>query len=314
MQIKTRNEWVTYKNGNYIVRINLKNGTKIKQTLNAEDNVFIPNLPESMDVKISNKCDMGCPMCHEASTPDGLHGEILNLSFWDTLLPYTEIAIGGGNALSHPDIIPFLEMLKEKHLIANMTVNQRHFMQNKNLFKRLVDKKMLYGIGISLTDATDEFIEAVSEFDNAVIHVINGIFTREQCKKLAGHNLKLLILGFKDFRRGVDYHVSHESTLNENQLWLAENLSDVLHSFKVVSFDNLALKQLDVKSLMTEDEWASFYMGDDGIDGDFNSASMYIDLVKKQYAANSCSTERFPLGNDVREMYGNLKQKYSKNN
>lgn len=299
--------WVSYKNGNYFVRINLVDGTKEKFTM---DDEFIPQYPESMDVKITNQCDMGCPMCHEASTVDGKHGKILGLPFWDTLLPYTEIAIGGGNALSHPDLIPFLQMLKDKKMIPNITVNQIHFMKNIDLLRNLVNEKLIYGVGISLVNATDEFINAVSAFDNAVIHVINGIVTSEQIKALSGHNLKMLILGFKDFRRGVDYHASHSDSVKRNQNWVSDNLSQILSGFKVVSFDNLALRQINVKSMMSDAEWERFFMGDDGIDGNFNSASMYIDLVNAQYGANSCSVERYPLLNNILDMFQNIQRRF----
>ena len=94
----------TYQNGNYTVKI-YDNGTKIREN---DLDFFEPDTVESMDIKITNSCDKMCPFCHEASTPDGKHGDILNLPFLDTLHPYTELAIGGGNPLSHPDLIPFL--------------------------------------------------------------------------------------------------------------------------------------------------------------------------------------------------------------
>ncbi len=43
-----------YQNGNYIMRI-LEDGTKIRLSDNP-----IPEYPESIDVKITNKCDGGC--------------------------------------------------------------------------------------------------------------------------------------------------------------------------------------------------------------------------------------------------------------
>ena len=61
-----------YKNGNYMVTI-LRDGTKIRSN---NLDCFIPEKPESMDVKITNCCDMGCPMCHEDSKPDGKHGNV----------------------------------------------------------------------------------------------------------------------------------------------------------------------------------------------------------------------------------------------
>ena len=111
------------KNGNYW-KILFDDGTLIK--FNKED-ALIPEYPDSMDVKITNKCDMGCKFCHENSLPDGIHGDIMNAKFIETLLPYTELAIGGGNPLEHPDLIPFLEKCKGLNLICNMTVNQQHF-------------------------------------------------------------------------------------------------------------------------------------------------------------------------------------------
>lgn len=48
---------------------------------------------------------------------------------------------------------------------------------------------------------------------------------------------------------------------------------------KTVSFDNLAISQLNIKRLMSEQEWKIFYMGDDGRDGELSSASMYVDAV-----------------------------------
>ena len=52
--------WVQYKNGNYNVYIDLDNGTKIRK--NNED-CFVPNTVESMDIKLANRCDKSCSFC-----------------------------------------------------------------------------------------------------------------------------------------------------------------------------------------------------------------------------------------------------------
>ena len=100
-----------YKNGNYNVILNLDNGTKIRET---EDDEFKAAFAENMDIKISNYCDMDCKFCHEGSTKSGKHGDILNEKFIGTLHPYQEVALGGGDATSHPDLIPFLQKLKDR--------------------------------------------------------------------------------------------------------------------------------------------------------------------------------------------------------
>lgn len=63
--------------------------------------------------------------------------------------------------------------------------------------------------------------------------------------------------------------------------------------FKAISFDNIGLGQLSPGRFMTKEEWEEFYMGDDGRNGSFNSASMYIDAVDGKFAYNSCCPMRY---------------------
>lgn len=292
-----------YNNGDYSV-VMLSDGTKVRY--NDKDS-FNPIKPESMDLKITNKCYGNgnglCAMCHECSSLEGKHGNILNLPFLDTLLPYTEIAIGGGNPLLHPDLIQFLKGLKARKLIANMTVNQWTFMQSLDYLKSLVDEKLIYGVGVSLTDPNDKFIEAVKEFPNVVIHVINGIVSRESLQKLANNELKILILGYKEFGRGNEFYVDSGDEINILKREMYDALPDIINDgwFKCVSFDNLAIKQLNPKRLMSEDKWQEFYLGNDGF------ASMYIDAVNMEYAQSSTSITRYPILSNIKEMFDNVR-------
>ena len=293
-----------YVNNNYTVVI-MEDGTKIRYN---DLDSFNPEKPESMDLKITNKCYGNgnglCPMCHENSCPEGKHGDILNLPFIDTLLPYTEIAIGGGNPLIHPDLIPFLEKLKSRKLIPNMTVNQWSFMDNIDFIKSLIDNELIYGLGVSLNEATPEFIEKVNEFPNAVIHVINGIITMEELRNIAHKNLKVLVLGYKEFRRGKSLFERQNVEINLLKSAFYDVLPKVIEEewFDVVSFDNLAIKQLDPKRLMSDKEWNEFYMGDDG------SFTMYVDAVNREFAKSSTSIERWKLEDDIKTMFDRVRE------
>lgn len=293
--------WKKYKNGNYWVKINLDDGTKIKYN---DEDCLIPEYPESMDITITERCDGGCPFCYQGATPTGKHGNIMEAKFIDTLLPYTEVAIGG-NSLDHPDLTNFLRKLKSKDLIPNITVNQRHFMKNQELLEYYRDNKLIYGFGVSLVDPTDEFIETVKKYPNAVIHVVNGIVTKEQLEKLYDHNLKILILGYKTIGRGKDFYSESVENLKRE---MYNNLPSMINRFEVVSFDNLALEQLNVRRLMSKDKWEEFFMGDDGMHG-FDSASMYIDLVNNKFSYNSLQENKFDLMDDVKDMFKFLTEK-----
>lgn len=289
-----------YKNGNYSVLIDLETGTKIREN---DLDFFRADFPESFDVKITNQCDIGCAFCHENSTCDGKHGNILSARFIDKLHPYTEMAIGGGNPLAHPDLEAFLYKCKELKLIPSMTVNQRHFMENVDYLKTLCDSKLIYGLGISLSAPTPEFIAAAKQFTTAVIHVINGIVTASALEALANNNLKVLILGYKEFRRGKVLYGYRGADIESKKQWLYENLPIIVQDgwFSVVSFDNLAIKQLEPKRLLSKEEYDEFYMGDDG------SATMYVDLVNEEFAKSSTSNERYPLMDNLVDMFNKIR-------
>ena len=284
-----------YKNGNFTTKI-FSDGTKVRET---EDDEFKAAFAENMDIKISNYCDMGCKFCHEGSTRNGKHGDILNEKFIDTLHPYQEVALGGGDATSHPDLIPFLQKLKDKKVIVNMTVNQKHFEQKQDLIKRLVGEKLIYGIGVSLVNPTEEFISLVKQYPNAVIHVINGVLRPSDVETLADNDLKMLILGYKHLRRGNEWYSEDHENIVTKQTWLKKNLADIISHFKVVSFDNLAIEQLDVQRLMSKEEWDEFYMGDDG------TMTYYIDMVERKFAKSSTADfdKRYDLMDSVDDMF-----------
>ena len=204
-----------YKNGNYIVTI-LNDGTKIRQT---KDDEFIPAFAENCDVKITDKCSQNCPFCYEGCTKSGKHGDLFKYKFIETLHPYTELALNG-NDLDHPDLIKFLEFLKKKKVFANITVNQSQFINNFELIKQLSNNKLVYGVGVSLQHANEELISYMSEIPNTVLHTINGILTKEDIESLSNHDLKILILGYKELQRGISYQNSHLDVINANKKYV----------------------------------------------------------------------------------------------
>ena len=71
---------------------------------------------------------------------------------------------------------------------------------------------------------------------------------------------------------------------------------------EVCSFDNLALQQLNVESLVDRDTWDTYYMGDDG------TTTFYVDLVSMEYAKSSTSLDRkLIINNDCSIMFNMIK-------
>lgn len=288
-----------YKNGNYFVDL-YDDGTKVRY--NDLDNLT-PEFAESMDCKITNQCPFGCNMCHEKSTPDGKHGDIMNIEFIDKLRPGIEMAIGGGAVTSHPDLIPFLKKLKEIGVIPSITVNQKEFMGNFDLINMLIKEKLIYGLGVSFSSFDDDFWnKIIKDNPNVVVHLIAGIHGGDVFDYFANKGVKILILGYKDFGRGHELLEKASKVISIQLNWLKDNLRNYLDKFKVISFDNLAITQLNVKNLLTSDEWNKFYQGDDG------THTMYVDLVNKQFAKTSTSNKRYPLLSNIDDMFKIIKE------
>ena len=266
-----------YVNGNYNVLI-YEDGTKIRQ--NELDNLT-PDFAESIDVKITDKCSVGCSFCYENCKKDGKHSDIMKQAWISSVHPYTELAING-NDLDHPDLYTFLNYMKSKNVIVNMTVNQSQFICYKNKIDRLIRNKKIFGIGVSINSSIKrEVLIELTKYPNLVVHVVNGLITENT------------ILKYKE---------------EENKNWLKENIINLIQRriFKICSFDNLAVEQLDLEKQVREKtglNWDELYMGNDG------NYSFYIDAVNETYSISSINkNNNLPIGNKtVDEMFKNIR-------
>jgi len=291
-----------FKNGNYIVKI-YEDGTKIRES---EDGTFIPEFAESIDITVTEECDGNCPYCYAGCTTEGKHCDFDKYRFLLHSIPAsTEIAING-NDLSHPGLLEFIRDMECRDVIVNMTINEKHFIksiENNHEIPYLYTVGAISGLGISLSsnEVSDKFIEYVKQFPNAVIHVIAGIVTVDAMKKLVDNNLKVLVLGYKSISRGDKYYKDHQAEIDARTNELKEFLKQ--NQFNIISFDNLALAQLAIKELLTEDQWNEVYMGNDG------EYTFYINLVEGYYAKSSMSAIKHEIDSDnVVKLFQNLKR------
>jgi hypothetical protein len=95
----------------------------------------------------------------------------------------------------------------------------------------------------------------------------------------------------------MDWYYANHENITVKQMWLKNNLESIISHFNVVSFDNLAIEQLNVKRLMSGKEWNEFYMGNDG------QFTYYLDLVDGTFGRNSLATERYPIMDNIDDMF-----------
>lgn len=279
-----------YKNGNYIVYTDILD--KTYRLINSKDTEFKPDFPDSIDLKITNKCNLGCPYCHELSNPNGKSFDLEKTKEILSGLPFTgiEIAIGGGDILCCiNDTVKLIEWCNEKFEVRT-TVNSKTL--NTDEYKILSDS--IRTVGISVDPNIKDIVSFCSSLEyinhEYVFHLIVGINPVEQIKELLKNEYyynRCLILGFKHFGRGKTYNIK-ESEIKEWSRELKEFLFCNRHLLfgKIIGFDNLAIEQLEIKDFILENDWENSYIGSEF------SHSMYIDAVSQTFAPTSTSTFR----------------------
>lgn len=280
-----------YSNGGYDVEIH-SDGTKIRKVL---DSSVPPAHPEQMDLKITNWCDAGCFWCHEKSTKRGQHGDVDGmLSLLQDLPPGVEIAIGGGDPLSHPEFERLVRGLRGFGLIPNVTINGRHLERHRRPLEKLISEQLVFGVGVSLHEKLPDW-----DYEHMVIHMIAGVDDPAILDDTA--RKKLLILGYKDFGRGVKFRGKNADKVDANLaqwgrelLWIAKE-----HH---VSYDTLAIKLLDPSRIFRRYEtFEQSFMGDEG------HFSMYVDGVAQEFAVSSYSPDRYKW-TTINGMFGDVRR------
>jgi len=282
-----------YKNGNSLTSI-YEDGTRIREI---ESNNACFDFPENIDIKITNYCNMDkiCGYCHEMSNKSGTHGDLdLLLNQLKDLPAGIELAIGGGSTTSHPKLENFLVKCKERGHICNITVNQLHLTDNtcKELFS-YVQRDLVKGIGVSFRNESkknlDVFVKHMieNEYKHAVIHMIAGLDNYKDVENLIEKGFrKFLILGYKTFGNGIEFYNKNKNEIDGNLTKWYQQIARYFNRDVIISFDNLAITQLNIKRFFSENEWNIFYQGDDF------TCSMYIDAVEQVFAPTSRSANR----------------------
>lgn len=311
----------SYKNGNYNVTI-YSDGTKIREN---DLDYFDPDRPESIDLTVTYQCEIGCPYCYQGCTKNG---STCNFDdpIIDTFLEGMEVAIGAsGGVFSKENLgkfTKFLKKLKNKKCIPSITVNQTHFIKYNNIIKEWVEKKLVYGVGISIAKDLKNFqglSSALRYFKennihkNIVLHTIAGVHTVEEYRKLSSvfvtdYRPKILVLGYKNIGKGIEYGKQFPDEVKHNIEDLKNNIIDISSLYTVMSFDNPACIQLNLKDKVSPEDWDSHYLGDDG------SHTFYLDLVKRTFSISSLHTETYDIDDykSIKEMFLFVKEKSKK--
>lgn len=289
----TTTELARYHNGNCAVTL-YSDGSKVREWPDGEDPQ--PEMPESVDLKITDYCDAMCPHCSEGCRDEGADAPIERIvAMLAGAQRGMEVAVGGGNPLEwmdtgdeRPDLV--LRVLSGMGLIPSVTVNARHaHMLASGDLSGWREHGWLYGIGLSYAAGWMPRAARMLLTPSTVVHVIAGVDPPGAIQECCGLGFgKFLVLGCKVAGR--------QRTMPDLEAWRAA-LPELFGLDITLSFDSLALEQLPVRELVGEGAWRRVYMGQDG------QFTMYLDAVADTFAISSRHHRMPRFGRSLREMF-----------
>ena len=274
---------------NYWVLYNPATGARIRMSFNEDIDTSRSSLPETVDIKITNFCNIGCPYCYQSSTPEGSTAE--NLWTYSRLLSEMqvfEVAIGGGEPTFSRLLWTFLAHCHDYGMYPTFTTRSLAWMKiprQRDAFN-LYCGRFAYSVSTN-TDAAN-CLEAMEQAEidknKVVFQYVLGSTSIEEFDRLLRYcertYSKLLLLGYKDFGFGSNWRP------HPHEEWL-DIVRDCYNDHRYSSWigvDSEVVRQFEeqIRSIDTRRIFSDIREG---------NRSMYIDAVQSKVGPSSYTTE-----------------------
>lgn len=287
----------SWKNGNASIQLS-SDGTRV---IEFDDRLKL-DYPLNIDIRVSTQCSFGynpktnssvCDFCHESARVDGSECDYEELKNILKDLPGgIELAIGSNKMTSK--LVDFLIWAESRNFICNVTVNQGHLKRDIVRIIQAIQNGLIKGLGISYRKGMEDIPKILLDYNNTVIHVINGIDDFADVAALSEQGVKkILVLGEKNF----GFNLNRVNTESTSHVTWKQKVRSLFDKFEVVSFDNLGLEQLKVDRFFQQKEWDTLYQGEH---------SMYINATDKYFAPNSRSSDITYWHSDIKSYFKEL--------
>lgn len=297
------NDWVAKRvTGKVWVLFNRSNGSR--RTINltpggkTEAPEPRPDTPNLVDLKITDKCSIGCKFCYQGSTKAGKHATYYHLvQIGNALqkLGVFEVAIGGGEPTEHPEFCNILGCFKRLGLAVNFTTKSTAWIKDDTKFDEVQRAASAWAYSVGSRAELDSYIETLQQaltkwgdglsrteehglgglcypsYDRHYIHVTMGTVTREEFRKIleGAKQLSITLLGYKQDGRGSKFEKIPYDWLEEE---LARFKQEHAWQFTQIGVDTPLAQELG-EALPRLGVNPNLYRLDEGFD------SVYIDGV-----------------------------------
>lgn len=263
-------------------------------------------LPELVDVKITDYCDIGCGYCYQGSTEEGKHASMEDITTIAMRLAEAEVfevALGGGETTRHPQFIEILELFASLGIAANFTTRDTSFLLDPQKRERILKASPSFAVSVSsakeVEKVLEQWVSGGGEQFNCPIafQYVMGSSSQKEFEELLAASFKayrpVTLLGFKDVGRGGSWKAL---SLRDERVVLQQN--NWIETIKKVSPRQSQLIQIDTalaresaEALIKEGIARSMWHQTEGL------VSMYVDAVKMQMSPSSYDTQN-PLAFD----------------
>lgn len=277
------------KNGNYYVAFGYMNYPRLNKEKDEEEDEIrytergrirfmtygneepVPEFPELVDLKITNKCSNGCKFCFMSSTPGGKHADI---KFLKNIINQfgtpgrknyhrVEFSIGGGNVLEYPELDALFSYMKQKGHVINITINAKDIetIKNNNILFNTIDR-YVDGIGISVLDVAD--LKPANELDVKLLENKKHVVLHLIPEYLGFAKTKEIIMKANEMRRE----------------WKNSGSYNWLPSILFLGFKQMGRANNTSVNRLTDDELYSLFSFNNGLSIDTTFAKTYEDWIK----------------------------------
>jgi len=286
---------------NYWTLFNKVNGSKILFDFNTDKpKPLLKTLtPQLVDLKITDYCDRNCPFCYQHSTTKGKHADIWKI--YEILAQLSkmkvfEVAIGGGDPLSHPYILDILNECQNLGIVPNLTIRLPQ-LNTDNLTSQikydsyisLLQQVIKYTgcIALSIDNNYDyHYINLLKQVTNdykkkfTIQHILGGssdITLQQILRDVYDNKMQLTLLGYKNIGRGE----TNDKYYDEKELFNSV-IKPMIKKSKcpTLGFDTCLIRKF-IDELKSLDIPPQMYYAQEG------TFSCYIDTVNEKLYQSS---------------------------
>lgn len=197
------------KDGDWWILFNRETGAKIRFSFKDEAESYLKaSTPELVDLKITDYCDNSCAFCYQSSGSSGKHASssyLREIIFDLALNQVFEVALGGGDPITHPNFVEILEQLYENGICPSLTTYDLSWTK----FPDKLEAVLRYCSSVAVS-SLDVDLAGWKRYTVPITQQIPlGCYPVDQIWPVLDRaydlNVPVTLLGYKKCGRGVDF-------------------------------------------------------------------------------------------------------------